>query len=117
MKDYDYKDNVKEFKKELSWTFWKLLPLFIVIITILGAIGFGLNKVGLIGGTYVKRKVFENSYQRSESLKARIATDEAAIAEMKLKLKNPNLDNNTIYNLKAQISAAKIRINAAKRSQ
>jgi hypothetical protein len=113
----DYRDDVRDFKKEANWTFWKLLPLFVVVIAVLGAIGFGLNSAGLIGGTYVERKVFENSYQRNESLKARIATDEAAIVEMELKLKNPNLDKNTIYNLKAQISAAKIRINAAKRSR
>jgi hypothetical protein len=62
----------------------------------------------------VERKVFENSYQRTESIKASITTDEAALAEIQMNLQNANLDADTRTNLEAQASAIRIRLNAAK---
>lgn len=84
--------------------------LVITVVTLF-ALWFG----GVIGTTYAERKVFEHSYQRSESIKSQIATDEAALAEINAKLKNPNLDEDTKFNLKAQATAARMRIDAAKR--
>lgn len=95
-----------------SWWIW-ILALSVVSIVVLS----GLSYVGIFTRTVVERKVFEQSYQRSEALKSQIATDEATIAEIEGKLKNPNLNDNTRYNLKAQLSAARIRISTARRKQ
>jgi len=103
--------------KEARWTFWKFLPLGLVTIVVLALIGFGLQSAGLLGKTVVERKVFENSYQRTESIKAQIATDEAVLVEINLQLANPNLSKDTVYNLEAQAAAARVRIAAAKGRQ
>ena len=110
-----YRDDVREVHKEARWTFFKLFPLLVVMIVALTAIGFSLRSLGLLGQTVVEREVFENSYQRSEGIKAQIAGDEAVIAEIEGKLTNPNLDSDVRYNLEAQLSAARLRINIAKR--
>ena len=87
-----------------------------VIVTVF-AVGFTLNSLGYLGKTVVERKVFEQSYQRSEGIKAQIATDEAVLAEIERKLANPNLDETTRTNLEAQATAARVRIDIAKRRQ
>lgn len=110
----DYRKEVNQIAKDTSWTFWRFLPLYLIIIVILFLIGFGLKSAGLFGKTVVERKVFENSYQRDEAIKSQIATDEAVLAEIEKKLLNPNLDANTKYNLEAQAAAARIRIKTAK---
>lgn len=99
-----------EFKKEVGgWWVW------IVALMIFSGVALSImNYAGVFVGTVVERKVFENSYQRSESLKSRIAIDEATITEIDRKLMNPDLDKNTRYNLEAQRSAATLRINTAK---
>ena len=112
-----YREDAKAFRKEAKWTFWSFLPLTLIVVVVLFVVGFGLKSLGFWGGTVVERKVFEQSYQRSEALKAQIATDEASIAEIEAKLTNPNLDEDTRYNLEAQLSAARIRIETTRRKQ
>lgn len=113
----DYRDSAREVHREARWTFWKFLPLFITGIVVLALLGFALNSLGLLGRTVVERKVFENSYQRSEGLKTQIATDEATLAEIQRQLDNPNLNDNTRHNLEAQARAARIRIQTARSKQ
>lgn len=113
----EYRDSARVAAKETSWTFWRFLPIGIVIIVVFSGLGFGLKSLGLIGGTIVERKVFEESYQRSESLKSSIANDQATIIEIEGKLLNPNLDKDTRFNLNAQLSAANSRINAKRMQQ
>lgn len=105
-----YRDEMREIAKESRWTFFRFLPLFIGAVVILFLLGFGLKSAGIIGKTVVEREVFEQSYQRSEGLKAQLANDEAVLAEIQRKLSNPNLDESTRYNLEAQASAARVRI-------
>ena len=112
-----YRDEAREVAKETRWTFFRFLPIFIGAVVILTALGFGLRSLGLIGSTIVEREVFERSYQRSEALKAQIAVDQATITEIEMKLRNPNLDENTRYNLNAQLSAARVRISTTQRKQ
>ena len=106
----EYRNEMREVARESRWTFFRFLPLLVGAIVILSAVGFALNSFGLIGKTVVEREVFERSFQRSEALKAQIATDEAVLAEISRKLANPNLDADTRYNLEAQASAARVRI-------
>lgn len=112
-----YRDDMRQVSREAHWTFWKFLPLFLTVVIVLGLIGFGMNSLGLFGRAVVERKVFENSYQRTESIKAQIATDEATLAEIDRKLRNPSLDANTRSNLEAQATAARVRIAAARGRQ
>lgn len=113
----NYRDEMRHVHSQSRWTVWKFGPLLIGTIVVLAAVGFGLRSLGYWGGTVVERKVFENSYQRSESLKAEIATNEAVLTEIERKLANTNLDADTRANLEAQASAARIRIETAKRKQ
>ncbi len=103
--------------KEETKEYWKWLWIGIASLIVLSLIGFVLNSAGLFGRTVVERKVFENSYQRTESIKAQIATDEAVLAEIERKLMNPELTESTKANLEAQLSAARIRIATAKGRQ
>lgn len=112
-----YRDDARVVAKEARWTFFRFMPLVLGAIVFLAVVGFGLRSFGLIGGTMVEREVFEQSYQRSEAIKSQIAIDEANLAEIQRKLANPNLDENTRYNLEAQASAARMRIAAAKGKQ
>lgn len=109
-----YRDDVKAVRKEVNWTFWKILPLFILIVSLLTGLGFGLKSLGLLGGTIVEREIFENSYQRSASITSRIAVDEAQLIEIERKLMNPELDKNTRFNLEAQKSAINVRLITAR---
>lgn len=113
----EYRNDARVVAKEARWTFWRFLPLILGAMVVLAMVGFGLRSAGLIGGTIVERKVFEQSYQRSEAFKARIATDEAVMAEIEGQLKNPKLDDGTRFNLEAQLSAARVRIATAKGQQ
>ena len=113
----DYRNEANLVKKDATWTFWKFLPLFLVIIAVLFVVGFGLRSIGLLGGTVVERKVFEQSFQRSEALKSEIAMNEAVLMEINRKLLNSNLDADIRFNLEAQASSARIRIETARRKQ
>ncbi len=110
----EYRNEAREAIREGTWTFWYIFPRALLAIVVMAVIGFGLNSLGLIGKTAVEREVFEQSYQRSESIKAEIAMNEATLVEIERKLSNPNLDENTRHNLEAQASAARLRIATAK---
>lgn len=112
-----YRDEASEAAREARWTFWRFLPLFLIVVVVIGVIGFGARSLGLIGRTVVERKVFEQSYQRSEALAASIANDEAVLSEIERQLSNPNLDADTRFNLEAQASAARVRLNTTKARQ
>ena len=109
-----YREDAREIKRESNWTFWQFLPLFLVVIVIISAVGFGLKSIGLIGSTVVEREVFERSYQRSAAIQERIAVDEAQLAEINRQLMNSTLDEGTRVNLEAQKSAINVRIATAK---
>lgn len=114
----------KKYRKEVSrgveegrWTFLKVFPTVILAIFMIGGFGFLMRSLGLLGGTVVERKVFENSYQRSESIKSQIATDEAALAQIKVQLRNPELEKQVRLNLEAQAAAIEVRLDTARRIQ
>lgn len=89
--------------------------LFLGAIVAISVLGFTLNSLGLLGSTFVERKVFEQSYQRSEGLVQQIATMEASLAEIEAQLQNPTLDEGTKAQLRAQRAAIRVQLNAAQR--
>lgn len=113
----DYRSDAGKVAVETRWTFFRFLPVFLLVVVVLFFVGFALKSAGIIGKTIVEREVFEQSYQRSEALRSRIATDEAVVSEISSKLLNPNLDEDTRFNLEAQLSAARVRISTAERMQ
>lgn len=85
---------------------WWVWILFLLIISV---IVFGiLNYVGLVGKTFVERKVFEHSYQKQEADKSAITAYSAQLAMLRGKLNNPNLDVGKRAEIKAQIDAINI---------
>lgn len=113
----NYREDARKVAKETRWTFFRFLPITITAIVILSILGFGLNSIGLFGKVFVERKVFENSYQRSEGLKSGAALQEATIQQIEGMLSNPNLDSDTRFNLEAQLNAARLRLNVIRGQQ
>ena len=112
-----YRDEARYAAKEARWTFLRFLPLLLLVVVVLGGIGFATKSLGLWGSTVVERVVFESSFQRSAAMNERIAVDEAVLSEIELQLTNPNLDEDTRFNLEAQASAARVRINTTRSLQ
>ncbi len=110
----EYRNEVSAGLKEARWTFFKGIPLFLMIVIFLTLLGFGLNSLGLFGRTVVERKVFENSFQYSEARKSEIAMFEAQLTEISHKLSNGNLSEGTRINLEAQASALRIQLSVAR---
>jgi hypothetical protein len=96
---------------------WRVLPLLVGIVVVVGALTLGLRFLGAWGDTAIERHQFENSYQRKEAIKAQIANDEAVLAEINRKLQNPHLDPNTRANLEAHAAATRIRLSTTRKKQ
>jgi biopolymer transport protein ExbB/TolQ len=102
----------KEKKYLGGWWFW-----IILLMIISGLILTGLNYAGIIGRTVVEREVFEQSYQRSESLKSEIAAYESQLVEINSQLSRSDLDAGTRANLESQTSSIRVMLNTARRKQ
>ena len=91
---------MEEEKRELGkWWIWilTLLALSVIVFSILGMLG-------KLGGTFMERKVFEQSYQRSEGLKSRIATYQAQLASINSQLLTATVDTkNQLLSQKAML--------------
>ncbi len=98
----------KAFGKWWVWILVLLIPTILIFT--------GLRYAGLVGGTYIERKVFENSFQYSEATKASIATFEAQLAEIDHKLSS-DLDDTTRINLEASAAAVRIQLSVARSRQ
>lgn len=86
-------------KKYLGgWWVW-ILTLIVLSMIVFG----GLRYAGIIGGTIVERKVFENSYQKHEADKEAVTSYSAEIRMLRSRLDNPNLDDGTKAEIQAQI--------------
>lgn len=99
-------------REEFSET-TKVFLFILALIVVASVVFFGLRMAGVFG----ERVVFENSFQYSEARKSEIATYEAQMAEIERKLTNTNLDESTRRNLEAQMSALRIRLQAARSKQ
>lgn len=98
----------KDFGK---WWLWVLfLPIQIVIV--LSIMGY----ISKFTSTIVERKVFENSYQRSESIKSEVVIFEATLAEIDQKLSG-SIGEQTRNELESQASSIRILLRVAKEKQ
>ena len=93
---------VDEEKRELGkWWLW-VLGLVAITIIVLSTMGY----MGKLTGTFVERKVFEQSYQRSEGLRSQLLTWEAQLASINSQLVSK--PNNV--NLQAQKAMLEVQI-------
>lgn len=94
---------------------WWVVVVGLIVAT--GIVFTLLNYAGVIGGTIVERKVFENSYQYKEGNRARVNMFEAQLAEIDVQLGSDGLSDVMRSNLKAQRSAIMVQLQAARRSE
>jgi hypothetical protein len=99
-----------------KWDFTKWFILIVVLVAIAGGLFAFTGAGGKLFGTFVERKVFEQSYQRSEGLKAKIATFEAQLAEIDAQI-NQTADTFTRNDLLAKRAAIVVQLRAARSQQ
>ena len=92
---------------------WWIWLTFLLIISV--AAFMGLRAAGMIGGVWLERKVFEQSYQKQAGDRERLATFQAQLAEIDARLAG-ELDDQTRASLHAQRSALNIQIQTVKRT-
>ena len=99
----------KEFGK---WWMWLL---FLLVIT--GIVGAALNSAGIFTKTVVERKVFEQSFQRSEGLKQQISVYEADLAGLRARLNDTTLSPSVKAGMMAQKASIESQLRAARSRQ
>jgi uncharacterized membrane protein len=67
----EYRDEMRRVSKDVSWTIWRFLPIFLLVIVILTIIGWGLQSAGIIGKN-IEREVVQHSRQFIESKQAKL---------------------------------------------
>lgn len=102
----EYRNEANQVAKDSVWTLFKFLPFIVIFFIIM----FFLNSAGLIGKTVVERKVFENSYQRSEGIKSGLSMFKAQLAEVNSRLRQRDLNKFDKQDLLAKKSALNIQI-------
>lgn len=108
MKDsYDFRAERREGTRWWAWG----LGLLVVTIAVLAL----LNYAGIIGRTVVERKVFESSYQRTESMKAREALFEAQISQLEARLNNPNLTHSERNDIESSLATLRVQLETTRR--
>ena len=101
-------------EKRVFGAWWMFALALIVISTVVFSL---LSYAGLIGRTAVEREVFEQSYQRSEGYRERIAILEAALIELRARQAQPNLPESTRAEIETQIVAISAQLRAARSQQ
>ena len=96
--------------------------IYITVLVILSSVMIGImSYFGKVGSTIVERKVFEESYQRTEGLRTQIYILEEQISELDLRLNILSRSNDSkdkqkeLKELMDQKSMVIIRLRTAKR--
>ena len=93
-----------------GWWMWILL---LVVVTVV--VGGVLRSLGMIGGTILERKVYENSFQYSESRKSELAMWNAELANIQSLLSSPDISKEQRNTLMARQRFLKMQIANANR--
>lgn len=101
----EYRKTVTAGKKEVSWTFWKVMPLIVLMLVIVSSIGFAMKSAGLIGSTMVEAAVFKHSFQYKEGMAQRAAIMEASIIEIDIRLQGNPENYQDLVNQKSILNA------------
>ena len=88
MANNDYREEMREIRREATWTIWQWLPTVIIVLVLLAVIGWMLQSAGIISMN-IKRETVQHSQQYTEtkgSLLQKLYTDylqlDAEIAEL-----------------------------------
>lgn len=93
-----------------GWWMWILL-LVSVTLVVLGI----LRSIGMFTSTIVERKVFENSFQYSESRKSELAIWKKELMNIETLLRSPHITEKQKWDLQARKNALNIMIENANR--
>lgn len=85
---------------------WWILLLGLVLMT--APFLFALNSAGLLGSTFVERKVLENSYQYQSAMEDRNSMIGSQLAEIEALLENKDLDQQRRESLEAKARALRM---------
>jgi len=105
----DGPQNEEDFFQFGYWWMW-ILGLVVVAVVVLSSLGY----IGVFADTVLERKVFENSHQYQETRTSEVSIFEAQMAELEVQLENPELTDSARVNIRSQMAAIRIQINAAK---
>ena len=67
----DYRGEARKVIKDSHWTFWKILPLVLVVLAVMVVLGWALQAAGIIDMN-IQREVTQQSQQYTESQQARL---------------------------------------------
>lgn len=67
----DYRGEARRVIKDSHWTFWKILPLVLVVLAVMVVLGWALQAAGIIDMN-IQREVTQQSQQYTESQQARL---------------------------------------------
>ena len=110
----EYREEMRNIRKEGTWTFFSFYPSVILVVFLIALTGFILSSLGLIGSTIVERKVFENSYQYTEARKTETLVFEAQLVEIERRLSNTELNKTQRSNLEAAAAGLRIQLSVSK---
>lgn len=97
---------IHEEKREFGkWWVW-IVALIVISMIVFGA----LRAAGLVGGVFIERVIFEQSYQRQAGDDAKLATFEAQRASIRRQLNRTDLSQGQRADYEAQLSAIEIQI-------
>ena len=88
--------------------------IFSIVIFIAAIIIGGIATCNKVGSTVVERKIYENSYQRTASIKEEILSLSVELENINRDLSNPTLSEFDRSNLESQKRSLENRIQIAK---
>jgi len=109
-KNNEYRKEATQLESDVKWSILKFLPAFLLTVITLAVVLFSINSSVKYGSTFVERKVFENSYQRSEGIKSGIAVFEAQLIQIDIKLTDGSLSSSDRFELISKKAALDMQI-------
>lgn len=93
--------------------FWKTSAMVTAILVIITLVSYALG----FGDVFMRRVIFENSFQYQQARDLEVNTYEAQLAKIEAQLRRADLDQSTRSNLEAQKASIEVLQEAAKERQ